>query len=139
MYGMTHAILDTPLGYLLATTDDRGVLVLARTLPRHLRDDYDGLRAFVNEGGVYVVAFGDAPGAMHALRVPPGWDGEHVGRDSLIRRPEAVAAVGEEMIHLCCYIAGELATKAFPSWQDDADKRDAGLKAVLSRLPVGEA
>ena len=136
---MIHTILGTPLGFILATTSDEGVLVLARTLPAHLRDDYDGLQSFVKEGGVYVGAFPATPGMLNALRVPPGGSIEELSRSHVIRRGEAIAAVGEGMIHLCCYIAAEMATAAFPSWQDDADQRDASLKAILSRLPVGEA
>jgi len=136
---MIHTIFDTPLGLILASASEEGVLVLARTLPAHLRDDYDGLTLFVKEGGVYVAAFPETPGMLNALRVPLGWNGEAVSRDCVIRREEAIAAVGDRLLSVCCYIAGELATKVFPSWRRHDDERDAGLKAVLSRLPVGEA
>jgi hypothetical protein len=136
---MIHTIFDTPLGFILATVGEEGVLVLARTLPAHLRDDYDGLAVFVKEGGVYVAAFPEMPGLLNALRVPLGWNGEAVSRDCVIRREEATAAVGDRLLNVCAHIAGELATKAFASWRRHDDERDAGLKAVLSRLPVGEA
>jgi hypothetical protein len=136
---MIHTIFDTPLGFILASTSGEGVLVLARTLPAHLRDDYDGLQSFVKEGGIYVAAFPEMPGLLNALRVPLGWDGEAMSQGSVIRREEATAAVGDRLLTLCCHIAGELAAKAFTAWQRHDDERDAGLKAVLSRLPVGEA
>ena len=136
---MVHALLDTPYGLLLATSDDRGVLVLTRPLPPELRDDADGLRRFVSEGGIYIVAFGEMPGLLHALRVPLGWSGETITPEHVIRREVAVAACGEGLIEVCVHIAAAFAEKAFASWRDEKDAKDAALRAVLTSLPVGEA
>jgi hypothetical protein len=136
---MVHALLDTPHGFILATSDDRGVLVLARPLPSELRDDLEGLRRFVHEGGIYIVAFAEMPGTLHALRVPLGWSGEHITSDHVIRREVAIAACGEGLVDVCVHIAAAFAEKAFASWRDEKDNRDAALRAVLTSLPVGEA
>lgn len=136
---MIHAILDTPYGFILATSDDRGVLVLARPLRPELRDDVDGIRAFVQEGGIYVVAFAEMPGLLHALNVPNGWNGEHISREHVITRDVANAAVGEGLVEVCCHVAAAFAEKAFLGWRDEREAREAALKAVLTRLPVGEA
>jgi len=136
---MVHALLDTPHGFILATSDERGVLVLARPLPPELRDDLDGLRRFVNEGGIYIVAFAEMPGTMHALRVPLGWSGESITPEHVIPRGVADAACGEGLVDVCVHIAAAFAEKAFASWRDEKDNRDAALRAVLTSLPVGEA
>lgn len=136
---MIHAILDTPEGFILATSDERGVLVLMRPMPPSLRDDVDGIRTFVQEGGTYIVAFADVPGSFFALRVPPGWNGEHIAREHVIPRAVAVEEVGDGMVSVACAIAEAFAAKAFASWQGEQEAREAALRAVLSRLPVGEA
>ena len=136
---MLHAILDTPEGFILATSDERGVLVLMRAMPPSLRDDVDGIRTFVQEGGTYIVAFAEVPGSFFALRVPLGWNGEHISREHVITRADAAAEVGAGMVDVACAIAEAFATKAFSSWQGEKEAREAALRAVLTRLPVGEA
>jgi hypothetical protein len=136
---MIHAILDTPCGFILANTDGQGVMVLARPLPPEARDDGEALRAFIAQGGIYIVAFGELPSQLHALRVPLGWKGERITSDHVVARSEAIALVGEPLVTVCCTIANEFAERIFAAWQSDASSRDAALRAVLTRLPVGEA
>lgn len=136
---MIHAILDTPEGFILANSDGQGVMVLVRPLPPDARDDSDTLRAVIAEGGIYIVAFGELPGQLHALRVPLGWKGERITSDHVVSRAEATMLAGEALLTVCCTIATEFAERIFASWQVAGNDRDAALRAVLSRLPVGEA
>jgi hypothetical protein len=136
---MLHAILSTPVGFILATSDERGVLVYGRPLPPDALSDPEAIHDFVQAGGVYVVAFAEAPGTLHAMLVPAAWDGGALGKENVITRDEAIRLIGGPLFETCCEVGNLCATNAYPSWREDSEQREAALRAVLSRLPVGEA
>jgi hypothetical protein len=136
---MLHAVLSTPVGFVLATSDERGVLVYARPLPPEALDQPEVLHNFVAEGGIYVVAFAEAPGTLHAMRVPADWTGGPLDAKNVVSRDEAIRSVGEAMFDVCCEVGNVFATRAYAPWREESERKEAALRAVLTRLPVGEA
>jgi hypothetical protein len=139
MNGMTHALVETPDGMLLISVYDESVLVLARTVPRDIVLSPGAVAAYLSEGGIYIVTFAAYPGDMHAVRIPPGWKGEPVGAQHVVRRAEAALAVGEPLLDLCCDIAAEFSRVSFVAWQRQADQRRDALRALLTQTTPGEA
>lgn len=135
--GMTdpldHMLFFTPHGILLTSSDDVGVVVLARTLPS---EDLPTIREYSRKGGVYLAAFQARPGRIFALRIEER-DGQR--QESQLSRAEAVAEVGEALISICGELAGIIAERRYASWVQDESQRLASIRAVVSHMTPGEA
>ena len=126
----TLYLAATPDGIFPTSIDDIGILVLTERFDPE--NPYESIGP-QRRDRLFIAAFRQRPGDVFAVVSKPD------GKTETVTRAEAMRRAGVDVVEVCTSVAGEMAERTFPEWEEEATRRDSALHAVLTSIAPAEA